>query len=53
MSQQFLFLFVAPDKGASNYRAKCELEGAVLHIAGSSSYEDAVAAAKHFTEKGV
>ncbi|MBP8083196.1 MAG: hypothetical protein KAZ87_08360 [Spirochaetes bacterium] len=50
---QFLFLFVAPDKEASKCRSKVEFSGIILHVAGSSTYEEAVDAAREYVAKGV
>ncbi len=50
---QFLFLFAAPDKEASKCRSKVEFSGNILHIAGSSSYEEAVETAQKYAAEGV
>lgn len=50
---QFLFLFAAPDKEASKCRSKVEFSGNILHVAGSSTYDEAVETAREYVAQGV
>ena len=46
-------MFIAPDATASECRTRCDWKGVTLHIAGSSSYEEAVRIAVEYVDNGV
>ena len=53
VNKELLFLFISPEVTAGECRTRCDWKGATLHIAGSSSYEDAVGIAKEYVDSGV